>query len=231
MEPGPILKPPKEIPPKEVNPKEESLPNEENPPKEENLPKKENPPKEEFYDDVYFDTEEEDNNEPADKLVPTNDELLYDPDLDNADERWLTRQITKTMPKDIRTAKDPPVARTDAVLTCPMCFTPVCYSCQRHENYLNQYRAIFVTNCHPDRTQRFRYAPSKSKSRKMTHKKTQKIRDNSMGGEEEQDRTELMETGQGEVYYPVACDVCATQVAMMDEEEVFHFFNVIATQG
>lgn len=63
----------------------------------------------------------------------------------------------------------------------------------------------------------------------MTHKKMQKIPDNSMDVEEEQDWTEPMETEQDEVYYPVACDVCATQVAMMDEEEVFHFFNVIAT--
>lgn len=102
MESGPTLvhKPPTELPSKEKNPsrdqnppKEENLPKEANSPKE-NSPKEENPPKEEFYDDIYFDTEDEGNDEPADKRVPTNDELLYDPDLDNADERWLTRQIT-----------------------------------------------------------------------------------------------------------------------------------------
>lgn len=33
----------------------------------------------------------------------------------------------------------------------------------------------------------------------------------------------------GEKYYPVKCETCETHVAMLDEEEVYHFFNVIAT--
>jgi len=31
----------------------------------------------------------------------------------------------------------------------------------------------------------------------------------------------------GEVYYPVACLECGTRVAVVDHEEVFHFFNVV----
>ena len=30
-----------------------------------------------------------------------------------------------------------------------------------------------------------------------------------------------------ESYYPVECETCGTKVAVMDEEEVFHFFNAI----
>ncbi|RUP43967.1 E2F-associated phospho protein-domain-containing protein [Jimgerdemannia flammicorona] len=188
--------------------------------------------KEALYDDVYFDTDSDDNETggiKADKRVPTNDELLYDPGLDDADEKWLARQINKTMPKTVRTAKDPPVARTDAILTCPMCFTPVCYNCQRHDLYPNQYRAIFITNCHPNRTQRFRYAPSKGGSRKKTPKKGWKSRGATGEEDGEGQPGEPMDMENSEVYYPVECDICATQVAMMDEEEVFHFFNIIAT--
>ena len=31
-----------------------------------------------------------------------------------------------------------------------------------------------------------------------------------------------------EVYQPVECALCATEVAVHDRDEVFHFFNVIA---
>ena len=30
-----------------------------------------------------------------------------------------------------------------------------------------------------------------------------------------------------EIYNPVKCDVCATEIAVFDSEEVYHFFNVI----
>lgn len=33
---------------------------------------------------------------------------------------------------------------SDAVLSCPCCFTIVCMDCQRHVKYTNQYRAMFV---------------------------------------------------------------------------------------
>ena len=35
---------------------------------------------------------------------------------------------------------------TDAVLSCPCCFTIVCMDCQRHYKYVNQFRAMFVMN-------------------------------------------------------------------------------------
>ena len=36
--------------------------------------------------------------------------------------------------------------KTDAILSCPGCFTTCCIDCQQHE-YKDQYRAMFVTNC------------------------------------------------------------------------------------
>ena len=35
---------------------------------------------------------------------------------------------------------------SDAVLSCPCCFTILCMDCQRHVKYNNQYRAMFVMN-------------------------------------------------------------------------------------
>ncbi len=29
------------------------------------------------------------------------------------------------------------------------------------------------------------------------------------------------------VFKPVACEICGTQVAIVDEDEVYHFFHVI----
>ena len=30
-------------------------------------------------------------------------------------------------------------------------------------------------------------------------------------------------------YHPVACDTCKTEVAMYDKDEIYHFFNVVAS--
>lgn len=36
---------------------------------------------------------------------------------------------------------------SDALLSCPSCFTTLCIDCQQHERIPNQYRAMFVQNC------------------------------------------------------------------------------------
>ncbi|ORZ15969.1 E2F-associated phospho protein-domain-containing protein [Absidia repens] len=174
-----------------------------------------------YYDTVYFDSDEDENNDQdtKDPSGPqgrqerlTNDHLLYDPLGDEKDEAWIAEQINKAAPRGSQ-PKDS-VARTDAILSCPMCFSPLCFSCQRHENYSNQFRAMFVTNCQVNKKERYRYAatPSSASSRK---------------------KTALMDEtattpDQDEAYYVVKCETCDTHVAMMDEDEVYHFFNVIA---
>lgn len=37
--------------------------------------------------------------------------------------------------------------RSDAILSCPLCFTTLCIDCQQHEKWENQFRAMFVMNC------------------------------------------------------------------------------------
>lgn len=65
----------------------------------------------------------------------------------------------------------------------------------RHEAYADQYRAMFVHNCHTVPGERYK-----------------------MKGEDGD-----------EYFYKVTCETCGIQVAMLDEDEVYHFFNVIAS--
>jgi hypothetical protein len=58
---------------------------------------------------------------------------------DDANERWVARHLTGSGRR----------RKTDAMLSCPACFTLLCADCQRHVEYANQYRAMFVTrHCH-----------------------------------------------------------------------------------
>ncbi len=185
---------------------------------------------EEKYDDVYFDTDEEEEEEDKAKrkrLKPTDDDLLYDPDQDDDDQRWVDDLRRSYLPKDSataarkRNAKDGVRAlpNSDAVLNCPACFAVVCLDCQRHEVYTSQYRAMFVVNCSVDETQKLKF-PLKGKKKK---KKTR--RDD---GEAASTSTEAP-NDDDESYNPVKCEQCSTEVAVYDKDEIYHFFNVIAS--
>ncbi|KAI8368211.1 E2F-associated phosphoprotein-domain-containing protein [Radiomyces spectabilis] len=180
-----------------------------------------------YYDNLYFDSSAEEDEiddsmetdaprtkgaqKKADRRVLSNEELLYDPDLDEQDEDWVAKQIL-TAPLE-KQSED--TAKTDAILTCPLCFSPLCFNCQRHDKYQNQYRAMFVTNCKVKKTERYRFGkPSKGQKGESTMVRSQ------------EDDTADDDT---EFYYSVHCDTCDTHVAMMDQDEVFHFFNVIPT--
>ena len=34
---------------------------------------------------------------------------------------------------------------------------------------------------------------------------------------------------EGEYYYPVQCELCKLEVAILDQDEIYHFFEVIAS--
>ncbi|KAG1108391.1 hypothetical protein G6F42_016006 [Rhizopus arrhizus] len=169
--------------------------------------------KEELYDEVYFDSDQDSDQEEKIGLglpgqskkkqcigtkqkVISNDELLYDPDMDDKDEEWVAKQINDD---SMRPNEEGPLDdKTDAILSCPMCFTTLCYSCQRHEKYADQFRAMFVRSCHTVPGERYK-----------------------MKGQDDSD----------EYFYKVICDTCGIQVAMLDEDEVYHFFNVVAASA
>ncbi|CAG8562188.1 3073_t:CDS:2 [Dentiscutata erythropus] len=161
---------------------------------------------EQYYEDVYFDsdldneTSEVDNeqNNPTEiysikksRKKLTKDELFYDPEIDNDDEIWMKKKLaqyntettnqttTNQTTKEITNQTANQTSQTDAILSCPMCFTVLSYHTQRPAN----------------------------SDIELDVKSDDTIKE--------------------EIYYPVECEICRTKVAVVDEEEVFHFFNVI----
>eukprot|EP00435_Cladocopium_sp_Y103_P051157 s401_g15.t2 len=75
---------------------------------------------------------------------------LHDPEADDEDQKWVEDRLLQPDQCNVKA--------TDAVLNCPGCFTPVCYQCQRHEQYSGQWRATEVRNCTVDATVAFSMA-------------------------------------------------------------------------
>lgn len=58
---------------------------------------------------------------------------FYDPEADDKEEARMTR---------LRQGR-----ASDAILSCPGCFTTLCIECQQHDRYDDQFRAMLVMNC------------------------------------------------------------------------------------
>ncbi|GMI88419.1 hypothetical protein like AT5G08320 [Hibiscus trionum] len=126
---------------------------------------------------------------------------FYDPNLDDKDEIWAQKKRKGRI--------------SDAVLSCPACFTTLCLECQRHEKYVTQYRAIFVVNC--------KIENEKVRQEKVKPKKSGKRRRET--GEDE------AAAASGETFKAVCCLVCSTEVGVIDGDEVYHFFNVLPSEA
>ncbi|XP_019615568.1 PREDICTED: E2F-associated phosphoprotein-like [Branchiostoma belcheri] len=161
--------------------------------------------------------------------VMTNDELFYDPNMDADDEKWMTRQREKYRAINEQKAssgagpsagkpKAQPAPNSDAILNCPACMTTLCIDCQRHDLYQTQYRAMFVLNCNVIRAERLRY-PKKNRGSKKQKKGVERLEAAEPGADGD------------DIYHPVKCGVCSTEVAVYDKEEIFHFFNVLASHS
>ncbi len=76
----------------------------------------------------------------------TNDELLYDPNMDDEDQKWVDSQRRQYQPRgrgvrggagrgQVGQGRDKPAAQklpnSDAILNCPACMTTLCLDCQR----------------------------------------------------------------------------------------------------
>lgn len=119
----------------------------------------------------------------------------YDPDADDADAEWAAKQRRGRA--------------SDAVLSCPACFTTVCIDCQQHSQRSNQFRAVFVTNCDVDTTRTVQSTASHG----ATGKRRRHV---------QQDVAE-------EVLHPVLCGLCGTELGVRDVDEVYHFFHCLAS--
>ncbi|XP_071962512.1 E2F-associated phosphoprotein-like [Antedon mediterranea] len=185
-------------------------------------------PAEECYDDVYFDSDDEDTKSGKIKhKVLSNDELMYDPAIDEDNQQWIDKQRKMYHPNQHLPGVGPSSSSdnsgnpskgplSDAVLNCPACMTTLCIDCQRHEKYHHQFRAMFVINCNIIHAEILRYKPNITKNR---HKKKKKSKDVAGGSCTEPE----------EVFHPVHCSTCKTEVAMYDKDEVYHFFNVLSS--
>lgn len=170
-----------------------------------------------FYDDIYYDSEEEEMVLQGDERVKrrqpvqNNDDLLYDPDLDDEDQRWVDAERQAYQPAVPSGSKSKRLANSDAVLNCPACMTLLCLDCQGHDIYEHQYRAMFVKNCHVDTTEVLKQPLQKKKRTKK-----QKTLDTTNNETEDN-------------FHPVKCTECSTVVGVFDNDEVYHFFNVLAS--
>ncbi|XP_019734355.1 E2F-associated phosphoprotein [Hippocampus comes] len=177
------------------------------------------------YDKIYFDSDEDEDDKPsgsAGRRVLTNDELLYDPDADERDQAWVDarrRGYHRKRPTTLahsRRLQPKSLPSSDAVLNCPACMTTLCLDCQRHEKYRTQYRAMFVMNCSVNKEQVLRY--KKQADRTSRNRKRRK-----------DDAAAPVGMDEDEVYYPVRCSECSTEVAVLDKDDVYHFFNILSS--
>lgn len=77
---------------------------------------------------------------------------------------------------------------------------------------------MFVMNCFVNKEEILKYR-KKIKKRNKKRKHSEETTPVQSNQEEE------------EVYHPVLCTECSTEVAVMDKDEVFHFFNVLASHS
>lgn len=110
---------------------------------------------------------------------------------------------------------------SDAVLSCPSCFNIVCMDCQRHQKFLNQFRAMFVMGIHVDWQSRLIY--DEEEEGLVPKPRYEEV--------VEPDHVESLHpslTYKPGEYFPVLCANCDAQVAALDmTEEIYHFHGCL----
>uniref|UniRef100_A0A8C8IXV2 E2F-associated phosphoprotein n=1 Tax=Oncorhynchus tshawytscha TaxID=74940 RepID=A0A8C8IXV2_ONCTS len=203
-------------------------------------------PQPELYDNVYFDSDsDEEETAPSSssgqrrrkqRSIPTNDELLYDPDEDDRDQAWVDAKRRRYNEKRRlqssrnRRGQSQGLPSSDAVLNCPACMTTLCLDCQRHDKYRTQYRAMFVMNCTVNKEEILRYKTLNEKNlRSRKRRKGRQPEPTASTTMEATDSGAVLGMGGEEIYHPVQCTECSTEVAVLDKDEVYHFFNILAS--
>ena len=132
---------------------------------------------------------------------------------------------------------------SDAILSCPRCFTTVCMDCQQHETYANQFRAMFVMNIGVDWQKRMVYDVAlgglkASSGGNGANDNVMRLQmDNREGGRRDTIAAEFPNTiphedskSNEELYYSVHCSYCQWEVAALDmTDEIYYFFGCIAS--
>ncbi|TMS21589.1 E2F-associated phosphoprotein [Larimichthys crocea] len=200
------------------------------------------PPNSQMYDEVYFDSDSEEEDTPSSstgrrrkqRTILTNDELLYDPDEDDRDQAWVDARRRQyhcrkrpTAASRLQPRQSQGLPSSDAILNCPACMTTLCLDCQRHEKYRTQYRAMFVMNCTVKKDEVLRYQTQEQVKKQRKRKKRRGQNTETMPNETPDPTPAGMDAD--EVYHPVQCSECSTEVAVFDKDEVYHFFNILSS--
>eukprot|EP01116_Phalansterium_solitarium_P011400 TRINITY_DN27062_c0_g1_i1.p1 TRINITY_DN27062_c0_g1~~TRINITY_DN27062_c0_g1_i1.p1 ORF type:complete len:242 (+),score=45.21 TRINITY_DN27062_c0_g1_i1:63-788(+) len=126
--------------------------------------------------DEWLDYDSDDDHEEAaddkGRKPPKDEDPLYNDIGDDADAQWVEAELLAHMGKGAK--------RSDAVLNCPCCFALLSIDCQRHETYVNQFRAMFVRNCKVYRDRELRYrrqdpAQLSNRQRKKLHARQSRL--------------------------------------------------------
>jgi hypothetical protein len=180
------------------------------------------------------------------------EDLFYDKNADDEDQKWVDEQRSGHSKLTCLTAQGKQrqvrkCANSDAVLNCPGCMSLLSLDCQRHSVYKTQYRAMFVFNCDIDLDEKLEFQGSKKSARKKRPFKVGEEADKArsevavsssctstgtMGNSNSQECQTGPSLGSLDgngFYYNVKCSVCQTKIAVRDQDEVYHFFNVLAS--
>lgn len=85
----------------------------------------------------------------------------------------------------------------------------------RHEKYVTQYRAVFVMNCTVKDERSYQHVGSGPKGGKRRR-----------GSSKSEAGPVTSET-----FKHVCCSVCSTDVGVIDEDEVYHFYNTLPSES
>eukprot|EP01119_Soliformovum_irregulare_P009975 TRINITY_DN2407_c0_g1_i2.p1 TRINITY_DN2407_c0_g1~~TRINITY_DN2407_c0_g1_i2.p1 ORF type:complete len:204 (+),score=45.89 TRINITY_DN2407_c0_g1_i2:42-653(+) len=192
-------------------------------------------------DENGFDEQEDDQEmDGGDPELPVDGDELYDEEADDKDAKWVERNIgsgrieidTTDIPEEA--LKDIPkeALHTDGKICCPLCFTLLSALTQQHTTYPGQYRALFVRNCRIDADVELRF--KKQKKTKQRRKKKLDMEDEEMPVNSFEESSKILVESEHlyekEAYHPVHCIRCDAKVGVIDEEEMYHFFNVLPSE-
>ncbi|KAJ2709396.1 hypothetical protein H4R19_004275 [Coemansia spiralis] len=116
---------------------------------------------------------------------------LHDEQADERDAAWVAEQFP---------------GATDAVLSCPMCFTQICFVCQHHVRFPGQYRAREVVHCRTLDDQLFVFG---------ARGRLEPAPDAASRGVD------------SEVFRLVVCAECSARVGVVDADGAYHLFEVV----
>ena len=86
---------------------------------------------------------------------------------------------------------------------------------------------MFVTNCSVNYDQTVKMKSGNKKKKKIFKRHRKRAERTAMESANSNNSNE--ENSEEEHYHPVNCCKCKTEVGVIDKDEVYHFFNVVAS--